>query len=157
TGLKSLYIQIEMPDDEPYAYPTPANKFQWKVDLSNSIALTDTLNKSGANYLVFDDGPPATTSGLGLTPPCHGNAAVNIYGGPNSGFNGANGPTGGYAQLFQRLLGYTPRWTFVGSPACWEHASKPYFSTADLSDWAWVTINHKTTPTDQTAVVQPYD
>jgi hypothetical protein len=158
TGLKSLYIQIEMPDDEPYAYPTPANKLQWKVDLSNTIALADSLNSSSANYLVFDDEPPATTSGFGLSPTCHGNAAVNIYGGANSGFNSpSGGPTGGYAQLFQRLLGYTPRWTFVGSPACWEHASKPYFTTADLSDWAWVTINHKTTATDQTAVVQPYD
>jgi hypothetical protein len=157
TGLKSLYIQIEMPDDEPYAYPAPANKLQWKVDLSNTIALADTLNKSSANYLVFDDEPPVTASGFGLTPTCHGNAAVNIYGGSMSGFNQTNGPTGGYAQLFQRLLGYTPRWRFLGTPECWEHASKPYFTAADMTDWKWVTITHKTTATDQTAVVQPYD
>jgi hypothetical protein len=157
TGLKSLYIQIEMADDEPYAYPAPANKLQWKVDLSNSIPLTDTLNSASPNYMVFDDGPPATTSGFGLSPTCHGTAAVNTYGGAMSGFNQTNGPTGGYAQLFQRLLGYTPRWRFLGSPECWEHASKPYFSTADMSDWGWVTINHKTSPTDATVAIQPYD
>ena len=43
------------------------------------------------------------------------------------------------------------------NPTCCEHASKPYFTTSDLTDWAWVTINHKATPADRTPAIQPYD
>ena len=46
---------------------------------------------------------------------------------------------------------------FVANPTCFEHASKPYFTTADMSDWTWVTIDHKATPTDRTAAIQPYN
>ena len=65
--------------------------------------------------------------------------------------------TGGYSQLFQRLIGYTPRWTFTGNPMCFEHASKPYLTVADTNDWAWVTVNRKTTPTDRKAAIEPFN
>jgi hypothetical protein len=40
---------------------------------------------------------------------------------------------------------------------CYEHASKPYFTTEDLTDWTWVTITHKANPGDRTPVIRPYD
>ena len=49
----------------------------------------------------------------------------------------------GTSLIFQRLLGFTPRFPFSGNPTCGEQASKPYFTTSDLTDWGWVTINHK--------------
>ena len=76
---------------------------------------------------------------------------VVTFGGASQGFSS---PTGGYAQLFQRLIGYTPRYPFLGGPDCWEHASKPYMTDSDVSDWRWVTIAPKAS-TD--AYVQPYD
>ena len=76
---------------------------------------------------------------------------VVTFGGPSQGFSS---PTGGYAQLFQRLIGYTPRYPFLAGPDCWEHASKPYMTDSDVSDWRWVTIAPKQS-TD--AYVQPYD
>ncbi|HZU84786.1 MAG TPA: hypothetical protein VE987_17770, partial [Polyangiaceae bacterium] len=60
----------------------------------------------------------------------------------------------GYAQLFQRLIGFTPRFPFSATPTCWEHPSKPYFTAQDMSDWQWVSVQSKAS-TD--AYVQPYD
>jgi len=160
TGLKSLYLQIEMPNDQPYAFTT-GKKLQWKLDYSgNPIALTDTLNPSSPNYMVFDDEPPANSAGaFYLTPTCRGGTTMDSNGNPVTvvTFGGASNnaaPTGGYAQLFQRLIGYTPRWPFLGTPTCWEHPSKPYMTDQDLSDWQWVTIAQKAS-TD--AYIQPYD
>ncbi len=157
TGLKSLYLQIEMPDDQPYSFNTSGG-LVWKLDYVNTIPLTDSLNPSSPNYMVFDDEPPATTTGFSLSPSCHGVGAVADGGmqtvvqfGGSSGFTS---PTGGYAQLFQRLLGFTPRWPFLAQPLCWEHASKPYFTDQDMSDWQWVTTRAKTAA-DTT--IQPYD
>src|SRR6185369_6220452 len=151
TALKSLYIQIEMPNDEPYAFGSNAAKLAWKIDMSgNPIPLADTLNSSSPSYMVFDDQPPVKASGFNLTPTCHGNAQVNAYGGTTS----ASLPSGGYAQLFQRLIGYTPRWHFLGSPECWEHASRPYFAVTDTTDWQWVTIRAQMSGE---SYIQPYD
>jgi hypothetical protein len=161
TGLKSLYLQIEMPNDQPFAFaaggktctadtdcggaPMGCNRgantgqmrasgtcqLAWKVDMSgNAIPLTDTLNPSSPNYMIFDDQVPLravatfTGGGMGFTN-CHATTQVNQY--------------YGYAQLFQRLMGMTQRWPFTGMNACIEHASKPYLTTQDLSDWQWVT------------------
>ena len=46
TALKSLYLQIEMPNDQPYSFAVPtANKLAWKVEYSTrDIPLTNTLN-----------------------------------------------------------------------------------------------------------------
>src|SRR6185369_12384832 len=122
TALKSLYVQIEMPNDEPYAFGSNAAKLAWKIDMSgNPIPLADTLNPSSPNYMVFDDQAPMKAgSTFGMLTSCHGNAQVNAFGGTTSGQQ----PTGGYAQLFQRLIGYTPRWHFLANPECWEHSSR---------------------------------
>ncbi len=163
TGLLSLYTEIEMPDDEPYNFSGGANtnaKLQWKLDYVNTIPLADSLNPQSSNYMVFDDEKPAVSGRGFLTPTCQGTGdtvggtakTVVQFGTSASGSNFS--PTGGYAQLFQRLIGYTPRYPFVGSPDCWEHPSKPYMSDSDVSDWRWVTIAPKQSGD---SYVQPYD
>ena len=162
TGLLSLYTQIEMPDDEPYNFSGGANtttKLQWKLDYVDTIPLTDSLNPSSPNYMIFDDEKPTKSSGFLLQPTCQGVGdmvgtakTVVTFGGASSG--GFSNPTGGYAQLFQRLIGYTPRYPFLGQPDCWEHPSKPYMTDTDVSDWRWVTIAAKGS---SDAYVQPYD
>jgi len=141
TALKSLYLQIEMPNDQPYSFGVQ-NPLPWSVDMSgNAIPLTDTLDPNSPNHMVFSDQAPLTPISFQLTPTCQGTAGmVNQY--------------TGYAQLFQRLLGFTPRYKFVAQPQCWEHASLPYFTTQDLSDWTWVTVTAKD---DSAPYVQPYD
>jgi hypothetical protein len=146
-----------MPDDQPYSFSTTGG-LTWKLDYVDTIALTDSLNPSSPNYMVFDDEPPATTAGFALSPDCHGTGpTVNGVVQPVVTFGGAqnfSSPTGGYAQLFQRLLGFTPRWPFLAQPDCWEHASKPYFTDQDMSDWTMVTVTPKAAGT---AYIQPYD
>jgi hypothetical protein len=159
TGLKSLYLQIEMPNDQPYAF---ANRFSnaqplaWKVDYSgNPIPLEDSLNPSSPNHMVFDDQPPVTPSPFGargggpMFQTCRGGTATDT-----SGAAVTVAPLNGYAQLFQRMLGFTPRYPFAAMPTCWEHASKPYFTTQDMSDWQWVTVRALK---DGEAYMQPYD
>jgi hypothetical protein len=130
TGLKSLYIQIETAADAPYTNQnaTPA----WTIDYSgNPITLDMALTN-----MVFSDEPPASgSSGFSLSPNCRGGAIV------------ATGTFNGTSLLFQRLLGFTPRFPFAAAPTCFEQASKPYFTTADMSDWQWVTINHNSPAT----------
>ena len=104
------------------------NPLPWSVDMSGTaIPLEDTLDPNNPNYMIFSDQAPLTAVGFQLTPTCQGTAGkVNTY--------------TGYAQLFQRLLGFTPRYKFVAQPECWEHVSLPYFTTEDLTDWTWVTV-----------------
>jgi hypothetical protein len=143
TALKSLYLQIEMPNDQPLNFLNTAKKLAWKVDMSGTpIPLEDTLNPSSPNYMVFSDEPPANPAPFVLQPTCQGTAGrINAY--------------TGYAQLFQRLLGLTPRYPFIANPPeCNEHGSKPYFTSQDLSDWQWVTVR---TLKSGEAYVPPYD
>ena len=161
TALKSLYLMIEMPNDQPFAFggggktcasnadcaaPLGCNlganvgqtrtsgtcQLAWKIDMSgNPIALTDSLNPASPNYMVFDDQAPVVAKpsfgggGMGFMN-CHGTATVDQY--------------YGYSQLFQRYLGMTQRYPFVAMNACIEHASRPIFTTTDLSDWQWVNV-----------------
>ena len=142
TALKSLYLQVEMPNDQPYSFGAK-NPLAWSVDMSGTaIPLEDTLNPSSPNHMIFSDQPPLTAASFQLTPTCQGTAGkVNTY--------------TGYAQLFQRLLGFTPRYKFVAQPECWEHVSLPYFTTGDLTDWTWVTVTPKTDTGPYTQL--PYD
>lgn len=147
TALKSVYLQIEMPNDQPYASfgSSKPQTVSWKVDMSgNDIPLADTLNPNSPNYLVFDDEAPAMAGGFkggASFPTCQGTAGlVNAY--------------TGYADLFQRLVGFTQRHPFAASPDCWEHASKPYFEVTDTNDWGWVAISTKTS---SDTYPQPYD
>jgi hypothetical protein len=147
TALKSLYIQIEMPNDQPYAFGNTAPKLAWKINMNGTpIPLADTLNPANANYMTFDDQPPVTPARFMMTGTCQGTAMINAF--------GSVATTGGYSQLFQRLIGYTPRWQFLATPQCWEHASRPYFTTSDVSDWQWVTIRAQNSGE---AYIQPYD
>jgi hypothetical protein len=165
TGLLSLYTQVEMPDDEPYNFSGGANtntKLAWKLDYTDTITLEQALDKTSPYYMTFDDEKPATMGssflfgGNGGFTTCQGvgtgSATTVQFGGTSSG--GFSNPTGGYAQLFQRLIGYTPRYPFVASPTCWEHPSKPYMTDSDVSDWRWVTVASKQS---SDTYVQPYD
>ena len=166
TGLKSVYTQIEMPNDQPYNFSGGRNattKLPWKLDYVSTISLEDALNPSSPNYMTFDDEKPATATtgrGAGGFTNCQGvgdaasgtTVTVVNFGGTSSA--GGQTATGGYAQLFQRIIGYTPRYPFSGSPDCFEHASKPYMTDADVSDWGWVTITPKQSGD---AYIQPYD
>jgi hypothetical protein len=144
TGLKMVYLQVEMPNDQPYAFGNRnATKLAWSVDYSGkAIAIEDAIKN-----MVFSDEPP-TNAGSGFLanstqfPTCRASTTT---------------PTGtftGYAQLFQRIIGYTPRFPFSATPTCWEHPSKPYLTTQDVSDWQWVTVQAKGSGD---AYIQPYD
>jgi hypothetical protein len=142
TALKSLYLQIEMPNDQPYAFGSTGTKLAWRVDYSGTTAIPieDVINPSSPNYLTFDDMPPAS----GGTSFGGGGGATTCRGGMNGA--GAAVPyamNSGYAMLFQRLLGMTPRYPFeaVQTTTCFEHASKPYFTTSDVSDWTMVNVH----------------
>ena len=144
TALQSLYLQIEMPNDQPFNFSFGMNqpaKLAWSIDMSGTaIPLMDTLDANSANYMIFDDERPTLAVGFELQPTCNGDARVNAQ--------------EGYALLFQRLIGFTPRYPFSANPECWEHASKPYFTADDLSDWRPVTI----VPLGSgEAYVEPYD
>jgi len=143
TALKSLYLQIEMPNDQPYAF-TGSNtpKLAWRVDYSGAAAIPieDVINPQSPNYLTFDDMPPAN-GGTGL--PTGGGGFNTCRGGTNgAGQAVPYAMNSGYAMLFQRLLGMTPRYPFeaVQQTTCFEHPSKPYFTTSDVSDWSLVTV-----------------
>lgn len=110
TGLKSLYLQIEMPNDQPFAFTrraTNAQPLAWKLDYSgNAIPLEQSLDPNSPNYMVFDDQAPVTASALGgrgggmMFQNCRGGTAVDAMGMPvaSAAFNGN-------AMLFQRMLG----------------------------------------------------
>jgi len=138
TALKSLYIEVEMPADAPFnnQNSNPA----WKLDYSgNPIPIEQAIQT-----LTFSDEAPATGNGNGFFTNCRGGATV------------ASADFRGTSLIFQRLLGFTPRFPFSGNPTCGEQPSKPYFTTSDLTDWQWVTINKKA-GTDRTPAIQPYD
>ena len=138
TILKSTYLQIEMPNDQPYAFGAK-DKIPWKVNYDPAVTIPI---EQAITDLTFDDQPPAaggTMFGGGMFMNCRDMPAVRAF--------------TGYAQMFQRLIGYTPRYPFAASPECWEHSSKPYFTVSDTTDWQWVTIKARGTA----AYVQPYD
>jgi hypothetical protein len=138
TALKSLYIQVEMPADAPFGNQNAMP--QWSIDYSgNPISIEQAITS-----LVFSNEAPTSGNATGFFTNCRGTTTANTF--------------RGTSLIFQRLLGFTPRYPFSGSPMCGEQASKPYFTTGDLSDWAWVTINRVPTPTDRTKPpIMPYD
>ena len=145
TALKSLYLQIEMPNDQPLRFNFGgAKKLQWKVDYSGTpIPLEDTLNPASPNYMVFSDEAP-------VNKPLFPSGLVTCQNTPGKVL-----PMEGYALLFQRLFGMTPRSSYLTmTPECFEHGSKPYFTAQDLSDWKWVNVR---TLNAGEAYAQPYD
>jgi hypothetical protein len=173
TALMSTYLQIEMPNDEPYSfsngswgscsttadceagecYDGQCGPPRWKLDTSSTpIPIEDIIDPGSPNYLTFSDEPPINDTCGNFLTNCRDSGQVHEFGHP--GFGSDDGPTGGYAQLFQRLIGFTTRHPFLGSPPCWEHCSKPYFTDSDVSDWRMVTIEAKP---DGERYLQPYD
>ncbi len=129
TALKSLHLQIEMPRETRGGGQTTATPMvTWRVDESGvDIPLEQALDPASPNFLTFADVAP-TTQGRNNGTICRGTAGmINSY--------------NGYAQLFQVLLGFIPRINNAdGTTLCQQHASRPYFSQADVSDWQWVTV-----------------
>jgi len=123
-ALKSLYLQIEMPNDRARG----ATPLAWKVDSGAlPIPIEDTLNPASPNYMTFSDELPVAVR-TARTPNCQGVAGmINAFTG--------NG------RIFQRLLGYVPQLQdAAGVTVCADHAAKPYFTADDVNVWSWVTV-----------------
>jgi hypothetical protein len=95
--------------------------------------LTDTLDPTSPNYLVFGYAAPTTTTGRGPSGTnCAGDATkVSTYPGSTN--------------LFHVLLGVVDRDSTNNGQGstnlgCFEHAIQPYFTPTDLSDWQMITI-----------------
>jgi hypothetical protein len=140
TALKSLYVQIEMPNDTNQR-STSTTVLNWNIDFSgNPIPIEQALT----NMTFSDEAPGLTQAGNGGN--CRGGTVV------------ATGAYKGTSVLFQRLLGFTKQLRdSANTTICNDHASKPYFTADDVSDWTWVTILPKASAADRTAAVQPYD
>jgi hypothetical protein len=134
TALKSLYMQIEAPYD--------IHTFNWKFNHGTRPALTDTLDPSSSNYMVFGYEAPTTVAGKKFSGTCAGDSTkISQY--------------PGNTYLFQLLLGAVNRDSTnngAGSTnlGCMEHGSKPYFDPSDFTDWQLVTISNGT-------ALRPYD
>ncbi|HET9960638.1 MAG TPA: hypothetical protein VFQ61_39475, partial [Polyangiaceae bacterium] len=143
TALKAVYVQIEMPNDQPYASfgQSASNFVKWSINMAADAVIPIETVVGNRAALQFDDQKPAGGgSGFSIGNTCQGTDVVKEY--------------SGYAQLFQRLIGYTPRNKFVANPECWEHASKPYFQVTDTQDWQWVKIKKMA---DGESYIYPYD
>lgn len=123
TALKSLYMQIEAPYD--------IHDMNWKFNHGKRPPLSETLDPSSPNYMVFGYEAPTTSSGKKFSGTCAGDT-TKVSSCP------------GNTLLFQMMLGSMPRDStnngFCGNVGCMEHAIKPYFSAQDLSDWQMVKI-----------------
>ena len=131
TALMSMYMQIEMPYD--------IHTFNWQFNQGTRPALTDTLNPSSPNYMIWGYAAPTTTTGKGPgTTTCAGDATkVSTFPGSTN--------------LFHVLLGVIDRDSSNNGQGstnlgCFEHAIQPYFTASDLSDWRMVTIANSGTP-----------
>ncbi len=131
TALKSMYMQIEMPYD--------IHTFNFQFNHGTRPAITDTLDPSSPNYLVFGYTAPTTTTGKGPSGTnCAGDATkISTYPGSTN--------------LFHVLLGVVDRDSTNNGQGstnlgCFEHAIQPYFTAQDLSDWQMVTITSTGTP-----------
>jgi len=138
TALMSLYIQIENPNDAPLGPGAfGSNKpWNWQIDMTGvgSGGLNTDADRAAVPHpiegavkdLIFDDQPPVmASSSFGNF---GGTCAPEIKNEP------------GYAILFQRLFGFTPRTPVAANIQCIEHMSLPYYTANDLSDWRPVTI-----------------
>jgi hypothetical protein len=140
TALKSLYVQIEMPNDTNQR-STSTTVLNWTVDYSGTAI---PVEQSVQSMVWSDEAPVITQAGNRAT--CRGGTVV------------ATGAFKGTSKLFQRLLGFTPELRDANNTTvCDDHPSKPLFTAEDLSDWAWVTITPKANAADRTPVIQSYD
>ena len=154
TALMSLYIQVENPNDQPFAGGRGTGtdtRLAWSVDMTgvgstgdptdgDRVAvehpIEDVVNPASPNYMIFDDRPPLMASGSFR----FGGGACTEPGVPANCCAAEIKQERGYSLLFQRMFGFTPRTPFSGNIICGEHASLPYYSPSDLSDWRMVTL-----------------
>jgi hypothetical protein len=144
TALMSLYIQIENPNDAPLGPGAFGGSkiWNWQIDMTqvgSKGSPTDADRTANAfpmdgsatdpvKTLIFDDRPPAMGD----------NGAFGNFGGTCTPEIKSEP---GYAILFQRLFGFTPRTPVSANIQCIEHESLPYYTASDLSDWRLVTIS----------------
>ena len=125
TALKATYLQIEMPRSQA------ASTIAWKVNESGTdVPIEQFVDPTSPNYLTFGDVAPTLNAGK-PTIVCRGTAGmVNAF--------------NGFATLFQVLLGLIPQYSTtansVTTDVCDRHASRPYFTLSDVSDWQWVNV-----------------
>jgi hypothetical protein len=154
TALMSLYIQVEMPNDQPFARFGQQGQtgLAWSVDMTGvgtngdptdadrvsvEHPIEDVVNPASPNYMVFDDRPPLmAAANFRFGGACNPDAMP----GQGRGCCPEIKPEVGYSLLFQRLFGFTPRTPFSGNIDCGEHGSLPYYTAQDLSDWRIVTL-----------------
>jgi hypothetical protein len=137
TALMSLYVQVEMPNDQPFNFGgNDTERLAWQIDMTgvgSNMTPTDTDRvavphpiEEAITTMLFDDQAPV------------------MAGGSFGNFGGTCTPEikaeEGYSLLFQRLFGYTQRTPFSANIQCIEHGSLPYYTASDLSDWRPVTI-----------------
>lgn len=137
TALMSLYIQIENPNDAPLGPGAFGGQeiWKWQLDMapisgdptSGDRVVTPHPIEEAVQTLIFDDQPPAMGD-TGFGGNFGGNCVPELKEEP------------GYAILFQRLFGFTPRTPVSANIQCIEHESLPYYTASDLSDWRPVTI-----------------
>ena len=140
TALKSLYVQIEMPPDTSQT-TTSTPVLQWSIDFSGTAI---PIEQSLTSMMWSDEAPALTAAGNGGN--CRGGTVV------------ATGSVPGHLRSLPapaRLHEAAPR--RGRTTICNDHASKPYFTPDDVSDWSWVTITAKANPADRVPAIQPYD
>ena len=117
-----------------------------RLRAATAIPLEQTLIRR-PNYMVFDDEAPATagaaSAAADLPRRRRRSAQADVHRARRSCSSACSG-----SRRASRSS---------ASPTCCEHASKPYFTTGDLTDWQWVTISHKATRDGRRRRSQPYD
>jgi hypothetical protein len=136
TALMSMYMQIEIPYD--------IHTLTWQFNHGSRPALTDTLDATSANYMVFGYAAPTTTTGKGPSGTTCAGDTTKVSTFPGS------------SNLFHVLVGVIDRDSSNNGQGttdlgCMEHAIQPYFTASDLSDWRMVTITNSGT------VPKPWD
>lgn len=131
TALKSLYMQIEANWDTA----SDPNVMTWRYNYGRRPSLANTLDPNHADYMRFGyEAPTIITRGRVFDDNCNGNQNLESV-------------WPGNVYLFHLMLGHVGRDNGNNSQSrtnpktgCWERATKPYFTPADLSDWQMVKI-----------------
>ena len=119
TALKSLYVQIELPNDTNQR-STSTTVLNWTIDYSGAAI---PIEQSVQSMVWSDEAPVMTAVGNRAT--CRGGTVT------------ATGAFKGTSKLFQRLLGFTPELRDANNDTlCDDHPSRPLFTAQDLSDWS---------------------
>ena len=128
TALKSLYVQVEMtPDNGRNDDAGPA----WTIDYSgNADPDRDRADQHDVQRRGAGDHDADRDR--------HRAAAVAPWSRP--------APSRARRGCFSACSASRRSSRSRATEMCSEHASKPYFTAEDVSDWAWVTINPKATP-----------